>query len=49
MAAGFIEGCALQVVMDPDRFDVDAYMRTVQTLVTDPLATRLAAARTVRG
>ena len=27
---------------------VDAYMRTVQTLVTDPLAIRLAAARTVR-
>lgn len=48
VAAGFIEGCALQVVMDPERFDVDAYMRTVQTLVTDPLAIRLAAARTVR-
>jgi TetR/AcrR family transcriptional repressor of bet genes len=49
VAAGFIEGCALQVVMDPERFDVDAYMRTVQTLVTDPLAARLAAVRTVRG
>ncbi|HEX6745777.1 MAG TPA: TetR/AcrR family transcriptional regulator [Longimicrobium sp.] len=33
VAAGFIEGCALQVVMDPDRFDVDAYMRTLQALV----------------
>lgn len=48
VAAGFIEGCALQVVMDPEGFDVDAYMRTVQTLVTDPRAARLSA-RTVRG
>jgi TetR/AcrR family transcriptional regulator, transcriptional repressor of bet genes len=33
VAAGFIEGCALQVVMDPDRFDVDSYMRTLAALV----------------
>jgi TetR/AcrR family transcriptional regulator, transcriptional repressor of bet genes len=33
VAAGFIEGCALQVVMDPDRFDVDSYMRTLVALV----------------
>jgi hypothetical protein len=33
VAAGFIEGCALQVVMDPDRFDVDSYMRTISALV----------------
>lgn len=33
VAAGFIEGCALQVVMDPDRFDVDSYMRTLTALV----------------
>ncbi|HEU4558527.1 MAG TPA: TetR family transcriptional regulator C-terminal domain-containing protein [Longimicrobium sp.] len=33
VAAGFIEGCALQVVMDPDRFDVDSYMRTLGALV----------------
>jgi AcrR family transcriptional regulator len=49
VAAGFIEGCALQVVMDLDHFDVDAYMRTLQTLVADPLAARLATARTARG
>lgn len=48
VAAGFIEGCALQVVMDLDHFDVDAYMRTLQTLVADPLAARLATARTAR-
>lgn len=45
VAAGFIEGCALQVVMDAEHFDVEAYMRTVSTLVADPLAARLAAAR----
>jgi AcrR family transcriptional regulator len=33
VAAGFIEGCALQVVMDPDRFDVESYMRTLVALV----------------
>ncbi|HEX6037623.1 TetR/AcrR family transcriptional regulator [Longimicrobium sp.] len=49
VAAGFIEGCALQVVMDLDHFDVDAYMRTLQTLVADPLAARLATARVARG
>jgi hypothetical protein len=35
VAAGFIEGCALQVVMDPDRFDVDSYMRTLVALVAE--------------
>jgi len=35
VAAGFIEGCALQVVMDPERFDVDSYMRTLVALVAD--------------
>lgn len=33
VAAGFIEGCAIQVVMDPERFDVDGYMRTLTSLV----------------
>jgi AcrR family transcriptional regulator len=33
VTAGFIEGCALQVVMDPDRFDVDGYMETIAALV----------------
>lgn len=49
VAAGFIEGCALQVVMDLEHFDVEAYMRTVSTLVANPLAARLSAARTARG
>lgn len=33
VVAGFIEGCAIQVVMDPDNFDVSRYMETVRTLV----------------
>jgi len=35
VAAGFIEGCALQVVMDPERFDVESYMRTISALVAE--------------
>jgi TetR/AcrR family transcriptional repressor of bet genes len=34
VAAGFIEGCALQVVMDPDRFDVGQSLDTLRALVT---------------
>lgn len=45
VAAGFIEGCALQVAMDLEHFDVDAYMRTLYALVSDPHAMQLAAAR----
>lgn len=33
VATGFVEGCALQVVMDPDRFDVPAYLVTLRALV----------------
>lgn len=29
----FIQGCALQLIADPDRFDVDRYMRAVEGLV----------------
>ncbi len=29
----FIQGCALQLIADPDRFDVDQYMRAVEGLV----------------
>lgn len=36
VAAGFIEGCALQVVMDPERFDVDRSMATLAALVAQP-------------
>jgi AcrR family transcriptional regulator len=33
VATGFIEGCALQVVVDPVRFDVNAYCESVRALV----------------
>jgi hypothetical protein len=33
VAAGFIEGCALQIVMDPGRFEVEAYLRSLHALV----------------
>ncbi|OZC04382.1 TetR/AcrR family transcriptional regulator [Rubricoccus marinus] len=33
VATGYIEGCALQVVMDPERFDVPAYLATLRALV----------------
>lgn len=33
VAAGFIEGCALQIVMDPDRFDVEEYLTSLNALV----------------
>jgi AcrR family transcriptional regulator len=36
VAAGFIEGCALQVVMDPERFDVAGYIRTLGAVVAMP-------------
>lgn len=36
IATGFVEGCALQAVMDPDRFDVDAFAASVAALVMRP-------------
>ncbi len=33
VATGFVEGCAIQVVMDPDRFSVPAYLATLRALV----------------
>jgi AcrR family transcriptional regulator len=36
VAAGFIEGCALQTVMDPERFDVEEYLRSLHALITRP-------------
>ena len=38
VAASFVEGCALQVVMDPDRFDVERSMTTLSALVRAPAA-----------
>lgn len=36
VATSFVTGCALQAVMDPERFDVEAYMRTLHVLVARP-------------
>lgn len=33
VVVSFIEGCALQLMADPDSFDVDEYMATVRALV----------------
>jgi TetR/AcrR family transcriptional repressor of bet genes len=44
VAANFVEGCALRVVLDPESFDVDTYMTTLATLVATPAG--VAAART---
>lgn len=33
VATGFVEGCAMQVVMDPERFDVPAYVATLRSIV----------------
>lgn len=36
VAASFVEGCALRVVLDPETFDVETYMATLATLVASP-------------
>lgn len=36
VATSFVTGCALQAVMDPERFDVGAYMETLGALVAHP-------------
>lgn len=36
VAASFVEGCALQVVMDPRQFDVERSMATLSALVRSP-------------
>ena len=36
VAANFVEGCALRVVLDPESFDDDTYMTTLATLVATP-------------
>lgn len=33
VAAGFIEGCAMQTVMDLEHFDVDAYLHSLRALI----------------
>lgn len=38
VAAGFVEGCALQAVMDPAGFDVDRSLATLAALVRRPVA-----------
>ncbi len=42
VAATFVEGCALRVVLDPAGFDVDAAMATLTALVRAPGAARVA-------
>jgi AcrR family transcriptional regulator len=37
VAATFVEGCALRVVLDPEDFDVDAAMTTLAALVRAPV------------
>ena len=39
VAAGFIEGCALQIVMDPERFDVEEYLGSLSALIVEKPAT----------
>lgn len=39
VATGFVEGCALQVVMDPQGFDVAACLGTLRALVLHPAET----------
>jgi TetR/AcrR family transcriptional regulator, transcriptional repressor of bet genes len=36
VAASFVEGCALQIVMDPTQFDVERSMATLSALVYQP-------------
>jgi TetR/AcrR family transcriptional regulator, transcriptional repressor of bet genes len=38
VAAGFVEGCAVQVVMDPAAFDVERSMATLTALVRSPVS-----------
>ena len=39
VAASFVEGCALQIVMDPAEFDVERSMATLAALVRHPVLT----------
>ncbi len=36
VAAGFIEGCAIQTAMDMEGFDVEEYLRSLQALIISP-------------
>ena len=38
VAASFVEGCALQIVMDPSQFDAERSMATLASLVRAPAA-----------
>lgn len=38
VVASFVEGCAMQVVLDPERFDVERSMTTLAALVRHPVA-----------
>lgn len=36
VAVRFIEGCALQIIMDPEAFDLERYLSTVEALTPHP-------------
>ena len=38
VAVSFIEGCSVQAIMDPERFDVERLMRSIDSLMARPLA-----------
>ncbi len=38
VVASFVEGCAMQIVLEPDRFDVERSMTTLAALVRHPSA-----------
>jgi len=42
VVASFVEGCALQLVLDPSRFDVERSMTTLAALVRHPVSLSLA-------
>jgi hypothetical protein len=42
VVASFVEGCALQLVLDPTKFDVERSMTTLVSLVRHPVPLSLA-------
>ena len=38
VAVSFVQGCAVQAIMDPDHFDVEESMTAVHALIARPVA-----------
>lgn len=38
VCVSFVEGCAVQAIMDPDNFDVESFMACVEALITPSMA-----------